>query len=265
MNVALDLRNGCFSLGLKEGGAWLIRRRFGLDPRKTADDWALVFSAILSESGLSGAKAARAIMSSVVPASCRAIKSALAEVFGASVLLVGPGMRTGLKIRTDVPSELGTDLVCMAVAANALYPQDLVVVDSSGATLSFSAVNAKGEFLGAAFVPGIEAAASSLRAQAAQLPQVDLEAPSRAIGRNTAQALASGIVNGYRGLMDGLIADMAREMGIDPGRSPIVVGSGVDPEPLVAPTKGFDHYDPWLCLEGLSILGERNAQDGPRA
>ena len=261
MIVALDLRNGSLSLGLKEGSRWLIRKRFGLDPQRTADDWALVFYAALRDAGLAGAKASRAIMSSVVPASCRAVKTAVAEVFGAAVLLVGPGLRTGLKIRTDHPAELGTDLVCMAVAANAQFPEDVVVIDSSGAALTFSAVNAAGEFLGAAFVPGIEVAAASLRAAAAQIPQIDLEAPSRAIGRNTTQSLASGIVNGYRGLMDGLIADMGREMGIDPGAGPVVVGSGVDPKPLVAPTKGFAHYDPWLCLEGLTILGERNARE----
>lgn len=262
MIAALDLRNGCLALGLREGSGWLVRKRFGLDPRRTADDWALLFSAALRDSGLEGVRAARAIMSSVVPACCRPVKAALAEAFGAKVLLVGPGVRTGLKIRTDFPSELGADLVCMAVAANARFPEDLIVVDSTGAALSFSAVNAKGEFLGAAFVPGVEAAASSLRAQAAQLPEVGIEAPARAIGRNTAQSLASGIVNGYRGLMDGLIADMAREMGVDPATGPVVVGSGVDPEPLVAPSRGFSHYDPWLSLEGLSILGERNAQEG---
>lgn len=254
MTVALDLRNGYISLGLRDGSDWLMRRRFGLDQKRTEDDWALLFSSAFRDSGLESRSAERAVMSSVVPASARPIKAALAETFGAEVLLIGPGVKTGLKIRTDLPSELGTDLVCMAVAANALYPEDLVVVDSSGAALTFSAVNAKGEFLGAAFVPGIEAAASSLRSQAAQIPQIDLSAPARAIGKNTAQALASGIVNGYRGLMDGIIADMSKEMG-----APLaVIGSGADAQPLVSPSGGFKRYDPWLSLEGLFILSERN-------
>lgn len=255
MIVVLDLRNGFLSLGASEGGSWLLRRRFGAGMARTSDDFALLFRDAARSAGIEGKKADRIAMSSVVPASSRAVKAALSETFGAETLMAGPGTKTGLKIRTDAPSELGTDLACMAMAANARFPRDLIVVDSSGSALTFSAVNEKAEFLGVAIAPGIETAASGLRTAAVQLPQTDLSKPLRAIGRNTPQSLSSGFLIGYRGLMDGIVAAMEAEL----GSKAVLVGSGIEADPAVSPSRGYEHYDPWLCLEGLLLLSERNA------
>jgi type III pantothenate kinase len=253
VTVVLDLRNGLFSIGIHAQGRWLSRKRFGLAEARTSDDYALLFRALALDSGLGQEGADKAIVSSVVPGRTAAIKKALGEVFGAEPLVVGPGLKTGLKIRTDIPSELGTDLVCLSVAARARVPGDLIVVES-GSCLTFCAVSAQGEFLGAAIAPGPRLAAAVLRESAALLPEVQIVKPSRYIGKNTSQSLSSGIVNGYIGLMDGIIAGIQAEMGGEAA----LVGSGTEEEAAILPSKGFALYDPWLSLEGLLLLSQRN-------
>jgi type III pantothenate kinase len=253
VTVVLDLRNGFFSVGIHSRDRWLRRKRFGLAEARTADDYALLFRFLAQDSGIGQEGADKAIISSVVPGRTAAVRKALGEVFRAEPLVVGPGLKTGLKIRTDIPSELGTDLVCLSVAAHARVPGDVIVVES-GSCLTFSAVSAQGEFLGASIAPGPQLAAAVMRESAALLPEVQIAKPSRYIGKNTAQSLSSGIVNGYIGLMDGIIAGMQAEMGGEVA----LVGSGTEEEAAIRPSKGFTLYDPWLSLEGLLLLSQRN-------
>ncbi|HET7839931.1 MAG TPA: type III pantothenate kinase, partial [Rectinemataceae bacterium] len=218
MLLALDARNRSVTVGLRDGGDWLTIRRLGSDRERTADEYALLLQAVREAAPASGKAIDSAWISSVVPALTPRLVEAVASAFGLQASVIGPGVRTGVKIRTDLPSEVGSDLVCVAAAARELVKGACVVVDF-GAAIAFSAINAAGEFLGAAIAPGIETAQAALRSTAAQIPDVRLEPPRFAIGRNTAASIQSGILLGYSGLVSRLVGLMREELGAAHGGS----------------------------------------------
>ena len=273
MLLAIDARNRSVTVGLREGPIWRSIKRFGLTPERSADEYALLFSTLGAAEDTGGTERRdggatagpgqvdSAWIASVVPAFTPRLVEAVASAFGVEALVVGPGVRTGVKIRTDQPSELGADLVCAAAAAFELLRGPCIVVDF-GLTLTFSAVNASGEFLGVAIAPGIAAAAEALRASAAQLPEVRLDFPQNAIGRSTTSAIQSGILLGYEGLVQALVRRISEELLADAGGSPSGIGTEVigcgDPmgRRLLAAC-GYERFVPELVLEGLSLIASR--------
>jgi len=264
MLLAIDARNRSVTAALRDGSAWRSIKRFGAAPERSADEYALLLSTLKEkDGGENGAKGGidSAWISSVVPALTPRLAEAVAAAFGVEPVVIGPGVRTGVKIRTDQPSELGADLVCAAAAAFELVRGPCIVVDF-GVALTFSAVNASGEFLGVAIAPGLGAAAESLRASAAQLPEVRLDFPASAIGRGTASAIQAGILLGYQGLVKGLVERMARELLEDAGGAPsgiaaTVVGTGDAMGGRLLAACGFERFVPELVLEGISLIASR--------
>ena len=270
MLLAIDARNRAVTLGFGTGSSWLLVRRFGASPERTADEYALLMGAAADEaerllrSRGEGAAAApseaivsSAWISSVVPALTPSLVEAVRERFGLAPGVVGPGTRTGVKIRTDFPSEVGSDLVCAAAAAHELVGGPCLIVDS-GAVLTVSAVNGLGEFIGCAIAPGLRTAADSLKSVAAQLPEVRLEAPARAIGRSTSQSVQSGVVFGYEGLVRSLVARMGAELQ-GQGPEPEVLGSGEASTRAFLSSCGVERFEPELVLAGLALIARRNA------
>lgn len=268
MLAALDARNGGLCLGFRSGDAWLPLARFG--PDRSADEYAFLFEAAYRRAtqaagevagALAGAAPDRAWLSCVVPALTPRLVEAFRLAFGLEARLVGPGIKTGVKIRTDQPSEVGSDLVCQAAAAYELVRGACVVVDF-GAALTLAAVDGEGALLGASIAPGLETAAWALRRSAAQLPQVRLEEPSRAIGRNSAEALRSGIILGYRGLVSALVAGMREELGGEAA----LVGSGDELGRGILDSLGRTRFVPDLTLDGIAVIAARNeaAERRPR-
>ncbi|MEI6387244.1 MAG: type III pantothenate kinase [Spirochaetota bacterium] len=258
MLLALDARNGFVTLGFREGGTWLVRRSFGVPQGRSADEYALLFS--LTESAIvsPGLKSAvdRAILSSVVPALTAPLVAAVASAFGVEVRVVGPGLRTGLRIRSDLPQELGSDIVCCAVAARAMIPsRPCVIIDFSDA-LVFSALNSAGDFLGAAIAPGKEASSRGLHESAALLPVVGTSAPLHAIGRNTQASIQSGLYHGFSGLVERLstLFRIELEEPDHPAASIEILatgrGAGRDFVRTLVPSREVDD----LALEGLAII-----------
>ena len=187
MLLALDLSNGLLNSGFRQDGIWLANSRIGSD--RTADEYAFLLEASAARAGIPRAgMIQKAWLSSVVPAVTPRVVQAVKSAFGLETAVVAPGIRTGIKIRTDVPSEVGSDIVCAAVAAHALSVGPVVVVDF-GMVIAISATNAAGELLGVSIAPGLELSRSAIRAGAAQIPEVRLALPSRAIGRTTVQAV----------------------------------------------------------------------------
>jgi type III pantothenate kinase len=168
-------------------------------------------------------------------------------------LVIGPGVRTGLRIRTDNPAEVGADLVANAVAAYARFQGPCIAVDF-GTALSFTAVAAEGDLVGVALAPGLNAAASALSSNTAQLPRVQLVPPPAAIGRNTVHSIQSGLVFGYIGLVEALIVRMRAEL----GGSAQAIATGGQSRIIAPHTDQFAAVDPWLTLDGLRIIAERN-------
>ncbi len=254
MMLALDVRNSGITAGFRDGGAWSAVVRLGAD--RSADELGLLLELAARRAGF-GAELGleEAWISSVVPAMTSRASTAVATAFGVEARVVGPGTKTGIKIRTDAPSELGSDIVCSAVAARAAVPGAVVVVDF-GSAIALSAVNERGELLGVSIAPGLETAARALHESAAQLPEVGLESSSRAIGKNTVQAVRSGIVLGYGHLVRGLAADMASEM----GEPATIIGSGDEAgRALLAMTGSRAAFYRYLALDGLALIAERNA------
>jgi type III pantothenate kinase len=174
-------------------------------------------------------------------------------MFSFNPLIVGPGVKTGLKIMIENPAELGTDIVCNSVAAYNRIGRSCIVVDF-GTALTFTAVREPGEILGVAIAPGLQAAAEALSEHTAQLPQVWLEPPGKAIGTNTIKSIQSGVVFGYTGLVEAMIDRMRNEL----GGSAAVIGTGGRAGVIAPLTNRFTLIEPWLILEGLRLIAEKN-------
>ena len=259
MLLAVDLRNDCLAVGVRGPEGWVGRFRLAAADR-SADEWAFLIAALLRERGVDPGGLRRAALSSVVPVYTQRFRAAMSALVPSdpAPLVVGPGIKTGLRIRTDHPGEVGADLVCNAVAAVARLGAPCLAVDF-GAALSITAVDSAGDLVGAVIAPGLETAAATLRERAAQLPQVRLDAPGRVIGRNTAEAVRSGLLVGWAGLVDRLVADACRELaGADGAAAVGLAGTGDYPRPPVAVGRPFAVWDPWLALDGLALIAERN-------
>lgn len=254
MLLALDIKNSGIVAGFQEDGTWLAKVRLGVD--RSADELGILLAASAERAGIRvDAEDSSAWISSVVPALTSRAVDAIASTFGLRASVVGPGTKTGIKIRTDNPSELGSDIVCSAVAARARNSGATVVVDF-GSALVLSALDSAGELLGVAMVPGLETAALALHASTAQIPQVRLDTPKRAIGKNTAQSIQSGILFGYAGLVSRLVAMMSEEM----AQRVSVIGSGEEAGRAILNQAGFSTFVPDLVLEGIALIAERSHQ-----
>jgi len=267
--LAIDARNREVAVGLREGGLWRAVRRFGAYHDRSADEYAHLLALVASEARGEGASPFSALpgivdsawISCVVPALTRKLTLAARTAFGVEATVVGPGVKSGVRIRTDNPSEVGSDLVCAAAAAHRLAEGACVIVDF-GTVLTVSGIDSAGDFLGAAIAPGLESAAHALHAAAAQLPEVRLEIPRRALGKNTSQSVQAGVVLGYAGLVDRLVALMRSEIAAaDAGArgKPIpVVGTGdAIGEEMLAAGEAPLRFVPDLVLEGIALVAER--------
>ncbi|MDA8292086.1 MAG: type III pantothenate kinase [Actinomycetota bacterium] len=242
---------------------------------RTADEHALLVSDLLRLAGIvvpGGVSSSFAagvapvgtvdgiVVCSSVPSVTAALRLTAERWFAVPLVVVGPGVRTGIPVLYDDPREVGADRVVNAVAAVDLYGGPAIVVDLGTAT-TFDAISSAGEYLGGAIVPGIEISMGALFEHAAALRRVELVAPSSVIGRSTVESMQAGAVYGYAALVDGLCRRMSGELG---GATVIATGGLA---PLVAPhTSVVDHYEPWLTLHGLRLVYERNgARPAPGA
>jgi type III pantothenate kinase len=233
---------------------WTHHWRIRTVPDKMPDEYAVLFRSLLRDSDLELSAVGRVVLSSVVPSLTTTLSEMFERQTGAALLVVGPGVRTGLRIRTDNPAEVGGDLVANAVAAHARFRRNCIVVDF-GTALTFTAVSGEGDLMGVAIAPGLRAAASALASNTAQLPRVQLVPPPTAIGRNTVHSIQSGVVYGYIGLVEALIRRMRSELG---GEAYAVATGGL--ARVIAPLSDqFASIEPWLTLDGLRLIADRNS------
>jgi len=229
------------------------------DTLKTSDQYCVELKGILDllEINIRGIEGV--IISSVVPPVLNSFKTAILKLTGISPLVVGPWIKTGLNILLDNPALAGGDLIVGAVAALAEYKPPLLVIDMGTAT-TITAIDAKGNFLGGSIFPGVKISAEALSGKTAQLPAISLEAPKKAIGRNTIDCMRSGLMMGTAAMLDGMIERMEDEL----GSSATVVATGGIARYVIPMCRRQMIYDKDLLLKGLSILYENNKKQRDR-
>jgi type III pantothenate kinase len=256
--LAVNVGNTNTVLGVFRGAELEHQWRTSTETERTADELAVLFGGLLEQADLSFSnQITGVVISSVVPTSTGALRDMVQRYFNFPPVIVEPGTKTGMPILTDNPRELGADRVVNALAAYSRYGGPCIVIDFGTAT-TYDAVSEKGEFLGGAIAPGLQTKNASLSRETARLPQVELQAPRTAIGKNTVDAIQSALIFGTAAEADGMIERIRKEFG---GDATVVATGGL--APLVIPHCQFvDEHDPWLTLEGLRLVFERNAGPG---
>jgi type III pantothenate kinase len=263
MLLTIDVGNTHTILGLFEGEDVIEHWRINTDARRTADELAVVLQGLIQQSPLLGHTDIDGIaLCSTVPSVLHEMREMCRRYYGdISAIIVEPGVKTGVPVRMDNPKEVGSDRIINALASVHLYGGPAIVVDFGTAT-TFDAVSAGGEYVGGAIAPGIEISVDALSARGAQLHKVELIRPRQVIGKNTVEALQSGIIHGFAGQVDGVVERMSKELAADRTTVTVVATGGLAPL-VINEAHSIDEYEPWLTLIGLRLVYERNIGTGP--
>lgn len=253
MLLAVDIGNTKIALGIFKEDALIATWRLATSMDKTADEYAVLLLSLLSREGLANHDIDEAVLCSVVPPFTPVFEELCQRYFSTSPLIVGAGVKTGVRICTDNPREVGADRVVNAAAAHRLYGGPVIVIDLGTAT-TLDVVSKDGDYLGGVIAPGMAIAAEALYKHTAQLPRVELTRPKRVIGRNTVAAIQSGIIFGYIGLIEGLVARIRQELGEDAR----VIATGGLADVLARETPVIEAVNANLTLIGLHIIHESN-------
>ena len=253
MILAIDVGNTNIVLGGIMDNQQVFSARLASDRNKTADQYALDIQGILTMHKVRVEAIEGGILSSVVPYLQTVIPNAVKLLTGVDLLVVGPGIKTGLSIRMDNPASVGSDLIVAAVAARAKYKAPIAIVDMGTAT-TLSVVAKNGNYIGGMIIPGLWTSMNALSAHAAQLPYIDLNGPAKLLGTNTVDCMRSGALIGTAAMLDGLIDRLEEELG--ESVSPVLTG-GVSP--LIVPDcRHTFHLEPDILIDGLRILYSKN-------
>jgi type III pantothenate kinase len=263
--LAVDIGNTNIKFGLFEdtgtaAGTLVHTWRSVTNRRQTSDELAALVDGMLRVRNVAPASIARVAAANVVPHLYRAVTGMSHRYFNCRTEFISAARQTLMPVRTQRPAELGADLIANAIAAVKKYGAPAIIVGFGTAT-TFSGVDKDGAFVGTAIAPGIEISVDALSRRAAQLLKVELTRPNHVIGKNTVEALQSGIIFGFAGQIEGIARRMAAELAPgDPDSVTIIATGGL--APLVIDEVGLiDAYEPWLTLIGLRLVFERNTAD----
>jgi type III pantothenate kinase len=251
--LAIDAGNTQTHVGMFRGDELVEHWRLATVRDATADRLASELTGLLALRDLRLRDVDGAIVSSVVPQLGREYEAVSERYLDGALALVGPRLRTGMPIRIENPHELGSDRLMNAVAAYERCGGACIVADF-GTTINYDVVSSRGEYLGGSIAPGVEISLEALSQRAARLFTVDLDAPSEAIGRSTQAALQSGVVYGFAGQVDGIVARLREALGEDA----TTFATGGLADPIVPFCKEIDEVDDLLTLRGLRLVWERN-------
>lgn len=253
MVLTIDIGNTNIVFGCSNGDKILFIERIATRTTSTDTEYAILFKNVLDIHSIQLSDIKGGIISSVVPSATNLVKRAVKKLADIDILVVGPGVKTGLKILTDNPAQLGCDLVVDAVAGIAEYPLPLVILDFGTAT-TFSVINEKKEYLGGVIMPGVRVSHDSLVGRTSQLPKVSLEAPKHVIGKNTIDCMKSGLVNATASSIDGMLEKIEDEL----GHKINVVATGGLASTIIPLCKRDIVIDDMLLLKGLMIIYNKN-------
>jgi type III pantothenate kinase len=248
MLLAIDVGNTDTVLGLYEGADLRDNWRIATEARRTGDELGVLFGGLLDLDSVDGI-----VLSTTVPARVRAYTLFAERWANAPLLVVGPGVSSGIPIRYDDPREVGPDRIANAVAAKERYGSPCIVVDV-GTSTNFDVVSPDGDYVGGVLAPGVEISMDALFARAARLFRVDFVAPATVIGKTTQSALQSGLVYGFAGQVDAIVERIREELSAE---APTVATGGLA-ELVVPHTRTIETVDVFLTLEGLRVIWGRN-------
>jgi type III pantothenate kinase len=252
--LAIKIGNSNVTVGVFVNAALIARWRMHTETNKTADEYAILFDDLFAQAAFRANGWRGAAIVSVVPPLTVTFQELCRRYFEIEPLVVTAHIETGMPIRYDNPLALGTDRWVAALAAKEKYGAPVIVIDFGTAT-TFNAVNRAGEFVGGAIAPGLNLAADSLYRATAQLPRVDLALPPHAIATNTIHGIQAGIVFGYIGMIEGMVARMRAELDEPNAR---VIATGGLASMLAPQTQAIDAVERDLVLEGLRIIFDMN-------
>jgi len=252
--LAADIGNSHTVLGLLVDGEVVADWRVSTDARRTADEWAVLLRGLLGdEADISGIA-----VCATVPSVLHEWRDMLVQHFaGVPHVVVEPGVRTGVPVLMDNPREVGSDRIINALAAARTYSGPAIVVDFGGTATTFDVVSAQGQYVGGAISPGIEISLEALGRRGAQLRRVELQRPRSVIAKNTVEALQSGMVFGVASQVEGIVARMTEELGVD-SEDMRVIATGYLAPLVLDECRCFTDHDPWLTLRGLELVFARN-------
>jgi type III pantothenate kinase len=256
MLLVVDVGNTNIVAGVYDGKKLLVNWRFSTDRSKTADEFGILLGSMFAYSKMSMDCITDIIISSVVPPVLVPLCHMCERYFGKKPMVVGQGLKIGLSLRYENPKEIGADRIVNAVAAyeeHGSKGKPMIIVDFGTAT-TFCALLPTGVYLGGAIVPGIGISAEALFNRTAKLPRIELLPPKKAICTNTVSAMRAGIMYGYFGLIEGLIKRFKDEL----GGEGLVIATGGFANTMAAGTKSIDIVEPFLTLDGLRIIYEKN-------
>ncbi|MFW6723650.1 type III pantothenate kinase [Streptomyces sp. MAR4 CNY-716] len=261
MLLTIDVGNTHTVLGLFDGEEIVEHWRISTDARRTADELAVLLQGLMGMHPLLGEELGDGIhgiaVCSTVPSVLHELREVTRRYYGdVPSVLVEPGVKTGVPVLMDNPKEVGADRIINALAAAELYGGPAVVVDFGTAT-TFDAVSERGEYVGGVIAPGIEISTEALGVRGAQLRKIELARPRSVIGKNTVEAMQSGILYGFAGQVDGVVNRMAAELADEPDEVTVIATGGLAPM-MLADSSVIDEHEPWLTLIGLRLVYERN-------
>lgn len=255
MLLAFDIGNTNIKAGIFEGDKLRATFNLATHVNQMPDEYAVFILNLLRERGIEVASITEGAISCVVPPLTTVFHELFERYFDIKPLAIGPGMKTGIRIRYDNPRELGGDRISNAAGALSQYKPPIIVV-SMGTATAFDTISKEGDYLGGAVAPGIAIAAEALYTRTAALPRVELVRPKRAIGSNTPAAMQSGIIFGYAGLIEGIVRRIQEEL----GEKGTVVATGGYSNIMAKETKVIDKVNPNLTLIGIKVIHDLNRE-----
>ncbi len=253
MILAIDMGNTNIVIGCLDDEKIHFVERMSTDHSKTELEYAISFKHVLELNQIDVKQIEGVIISSVVPPLLNTIKKAVKKVVNKTAKVVGPGIKTGLNIKTDNPAQVGSDMIVCAVAGLKEYGAPLIFVDMGTAT-TISVIDANKNYIGGVILPGVKISLNALVSNTAQLPRISMEAPKKVIGTNTIDCMKSGIILGNASCIDGMIEHIEEELGME---ATVLATGGIAPS-IIPHCKKNIILDDALLLKGLKIIYDRN-------
>ena len=253
MLLAIDIGNTNLVIGCFRDDKILFKARIATDRTRTSDQYGVEIKNMLEAYGVDRSDIKDCIISSVVPPVFNSVRTGVVKIIGKQPMVVGPGLKTGLNIHVDVPSQVGSDRIVIAVAALAEYKAPLLLLDLGTAT-TIEAVEPENVYMGGVIIPGVRVSLDALTSRAAQLPGISLDQPKKVIGKNTVDCMRSGMMYGTAAMIDGLIERMEEELG---HRCTLIATGGL--AQFITPLcKREIILEKDLLLKGLNIIYQKN-------